>query len=265
MTELKSFDRVADVYDETRAMPPIVEAAVADAIVQALRDVAASPWLLEVGIGTGRIACPVAARGVRVTGVDIAPKMLAVLLGKRGDIDVMLAEAARPPFRAGVFDGALFVHVLHLVPDAAETVAAIVPLVRAGGVLMMGGDEWSSGHRDTSDHIIEEAVREVAGVELSGGKSHDAARLGFERVAAERGLGLERRSVATWTDRFRPRRMIERLAARDFSSSWRIPEPAMPDVLRRVEAGFIAEFGDLDAELGFERSFGLLVARVPAS
>src|SRR6185295_11063968 len=128
MPELKSFDRVAEVYDETRGLPPEAEAAIGAGIARELRDVAAAPRLLEVGIGTGRIAVPLAAEGVRITGIDISPKMLARLREKRGDIDVMLAEASRPPLRARSFDAALFVHILHLVPDAEATLRATMAL-----------------------------------------------------------------------------------------------------------------------------------------
>ncbi len=166
MAELKSFDRVAHVYDQTRGLPPEAERAIADGIAAALGD---AKNLLEVGIGTGRMAAPLAARGVHVTGIDISAAMLAVLRGKRTDIDVILAEGARPPFRAGSFDAALFVHILHLVPDAQATVRAALRVVRPGGLLVSGADDWSrEGVRDQADRIIREAVNEATGVEMSG-------------------------------------------------------------------------------------------------
>lgn len=39
---------------------------------------------LELAIGTGRIALPLAARGIRVDGVDLSPAMVAKLRGKPG-------------------------------------------------------------------------------------------------------------------------------------------------------------------------------------
>ena len=38
--------------------------------------------LLELGIGTGRVALPLAARGIRVDGVDVSPAMIAKLYAK---------------------------------------------------------------------------------------------------------------------------------------------------------------------------------------
>ena len=45
---------------------------------------------LELAIGTGRIALPLAARGVRVDGIDIAPAMIARLRDKPGGDDIAI-------------------------------------------------------------------------------------------------------------------------------------------------------------------------------
>ena len=54
---------------------------------------------LELAIGTGRIALPLAARGVRVDGVDISPAMVARLRAKPGGdrISVTIGDFADVP------------------------------------------------------------------------------------------------------------------------------------------------------------------------
>jgi SAM-dependent methyltransferase len=47
---------------------------------------------LELAIGTGRIAVPLAARGVRVAGVDLAPDMVAELQKKTDAIPVVIGD-----------------------------------------------------------------------------------------------------------------------------------------------------------------------------
>lgn len=47
---------------------------------------------LELAIGTGRIALPLAARGVRVTGVDLSPDMVAELRKKTDEIPVEIGD-----------------------------------------------------------------------------------------------------------------------------------------------------------------------------
>src|SRR3990170_2085303 len=112
MAERISFDRVADVYDETRGLPPTPLAKAVGVLAEELQ----GKRVLEIGVGTGRYAVPLQKSGIRVVGVDIAPKMVERGLAK-GLRDVVFADGARLPFRDGSFDAATSNHVLHLVPD----------------------------------------------------------------------------------------------------------------------------------------------------
>src|SRR6478736_201411 len=47
---------------------------------------------LELAIGTGRIAVPLAARGVRVAGIDLSPDMVAQLRKKADEIPVAVGD-----------------------------------------------------------------------------------------------------------------------------------------------------------------------------
>ena len=263
MPELKSFDRVAHCYDETRGMPVDVTAKVADAIAAVLHEVSPQPRLLEVGIGTGRIAVPLAERGVQVTGIDISTKMLSVLHGKRDDIATMLAEAARPPLRDASFDAALFVHILHLVPDAEATVRATLPLVREGGVLIRGQEDRPDGSLDERlGEILQSTAREVIGIELEGRERHRKGFAAFERVVGEAGCQVERQRVTEWLRPMTVRQVQHGLATKDFSGAWQIPDDAMPAMLAAMEPKVAEVFGGLDVERGDERAFDLTVARL---
>ncbi|MGE5596946.1 MAG: class I SAM-dependent methyltransferase, partial [Hyphomicrobiales bacterium] len=137
MSALKSFDRVAHLYDGTRGVPAEVAQAIGAGIASLLPRGDAPPRLLEIGIGTGRVAVPVAGEGVRVAGADISRGMLNVAREKRGGLDLVLAEAAHQPFASASFDAVLFVHVLHLVPDVEATLAAALRVVRPGGLVLL--------------------------------------------------------------------------------------------------------------------------------
>jgi hypothetical protein len=54
----------------------------------------ASGGALELAIGTGRIAVPLAARGVRVAGIDHSPDMVAELRAKTNKIPVEVGDMA---------------------------------------------------------------------------------------------------------------------------------------------------------------------------
>ncbi len=72
-------ERVADVYDELFAH----RANTVDA-VEYLALAAGKGRVLELGIGTGRIALPLAERGIRVSGIDSSPRMVEQLRLKPG-------------------------------------------------------------------------------------------------------------------------------------------------------------------------------------
>jgi SAM-dependent methyltransferase len=70
-------ERVAGVYDEWHSsFDP-------DAI-DLLAELARSSSALELGIGTGRIALPLTAKGVKVSGIDAAESMISRLKSKPG-------------------------------------------------------------------------------------------------------------------------------------------------------------------------------------
>jgi len=69
------------------------------ATVEFLAELAGSGPALELAIGTGRIALPLAARSIRVDGIDFSPAMLAQLQAKPGGerIEVTLGNFAEVP------------------------------------------------------------------------------------------------------------------------------------------------------------------------
>jgi SAM-dependent methyltransferase len=82
----------ADVYDTTDNPDP------SDA-VDFLAGVAAGGPVLELAIGTGRVALPLAARGLAVEGVEGSPEMVTKLRGKPGGdaIEVTIGDMADVP------------------------------------------------------------------------------------------------------------------------------------------------------------------------
>jgi SAM-dependent methyltransferase len=73
---------VAARYDESSAEMFAPE--VVDPVVDFLAELAGSGRALELGIGTGRIALPLAARGVPVQGIELSKAMAARLRAKPG-------------------------------------------------------------------------------------------------------------------------------------------------------------------------------------
>jgi SAM-dependent methyltransferase len=87
-------ERIADVYDQWHRVPKN-----ADAVVAFLGGLAGRGPVLELGIGTGRIALPLAQRGLEVHGIDASPSMVAKLRAKPGGerIPVAIGDFASIP------------------------------------------------------------------------------------------------------------------------------------------------------------------------
>ena len=75
-------ERIAQNYDESAA--DMFEPAKVDPVVDFIADLAFDGTALEFGIGTGRIAVPLAQRGIRVHGIDLSEAMVARLQAKPG-------------------------------------------------------------------------------------------------------------------------------------------------------------------------------------
>jgi SAM-dependent methyltransferase len=71
-------DRIADVYDGIYQNPDTDEA------VETLAELAGGGPVLEFAIGTGRLALPLAERGLKVQGIDASEAMVEKLRGKPG-------------------------------------------------------------------------------------------------------------------------------------------------------------------------------------
>jgi SAM-dependent methyltransferase len=79
-------ERVAARYDESSA--EMFDAEVVEPVVDFLAELAGRGRALELGIGTGRIALPLAQRGVPVHGIELSKAMAARLRAKPGGEDV---------------------------------------------------------------------------------------------------------------------------------------------------------------------------------
>ena len=75
-------ERVAATYDDSSE--GMFDPALADTVADVLASLAAGGRALELGIGTGRIALPLARRGVPVHGIDLSRAMVARLRAKPG-------------------------------------------------------------------------------------------------------------------------------------------------------------------------------------
>jgi len=108
------------------------------ALVERLAQPRPGERALDVGAGTGHYAVRLAARGLRVTGVDSSEAMLAVARAKEAAVEWRQAEVERLPFPDGSFDLVLAVTVLEFVPDPMRALAEMHRVTTPGGRLVLG-------------------------------------------------------------------------------------------------------------------------------
>jgi SAM-dependent methyltransferase len=114
--------------------------------------------VVELAVGTGRVAVPTAAAGIRVIGVDSSPGMLEVcreraeLAGVAGLLDLRLGDLSDPPVEERVrLVTCPFRSYLHLLDDAARLGAlrAARELLVPGGRLVF--DVFAPAPDDIAD------------------------------------------------------------------------------------------------------------------
>ena len=139
MPRVSSYDAIAELYDPwSRSVTEDVDFYVAEARK------AGGP-VVELGVGTGRIAVPTAERGVRVIGVDSSAGMLEVCRRRAEEagvaelLELRLGDLRRPPVKERVrLVTAPFRSLLHLRTDEERLVAlrAAFELLEPGGRLV---------------------------------------------------------------------------------------------------------------------------------
>jgi SAM-dependent methyltransferase len=149
---VSAYDSIARLYDPWSVS---VTEDVSFYVEEAVR--AGSP-VVELGVGTGRIAVPTAAAGVRVIGVDSSPGMLEVcreyaeLAGVAALLDLRLGELEAPPVEERVaLVTCPFRSFLHLPDDERRLRAlrAVRELLLPGGRFVF--DVFAPSAEDIAD------------------------------------------------------------------------------------------------------------------
>jgi ubiquinone/menaquinone biosynthesis C-methylase UbiE len=270
MSESLNFDPIAHRYDDTRGYSAEVADAIAAGLLK-MGDVPPGGNLLEIGIGTGRIALPLLTRGVNVTGVDISTRMVERLRAKYdaerdadpgrriGTLRVEMVDMTALPFADGAFNAVVAVHVLHLVPQWRRALDEALRVVKPGGVLLLGQDTHLS--EDAQWHVQTHWLNTVR--EL-GGLTPRVGAAGFDAVLDElkrRGLPVEVLELTRWTTTRTPREGLQHITNREWSRTWNVPDDIFAESVRRLTAWAEQEYaGMMDTPRNLPTAFK--VARV---
>ncbi|MEO6880108.1 MAG: class I SAM-dependent methyltransferase, partial [Mycobacteriaceae bacterium] len=149
-------DRHARVYDRIygRRFAP-------DAAVRTLAAAAAGGAVLELGVGTGRLAIPLAAGGIVVDGIEASPAMVAQLRSRPGAERVGVHQVDLAGFRLPRHDYAVAVcavSTLFMLEHAAqlECLRSTATHLRPGGRLYVEAFRPDAGRFDSDGHRVED-------------------------------------------------------------------------------------------------------------
>jgi SAM-dependent methyltransferase len=194
--------------------------------------------LLEPGVGTGRIALPLAERGYAVAGVDLSAEMLEVLRHKLGTnpaprVSFCRADVTALPFADGAFDLEVAVHLFYFIPNWRRAADELLRVTRVqGAVILM--------HTGTGAEIplLNARYRELcaeAGWPIRDRGVHSTREV-VEYLCA-RGCQAEwLRDRWRWSARLRLDQALEHLRARAYSFTTTAPEAIHQAAVTRLSA-----------------------------
>ncbi len=206
------FDRAAGFYDDTRGFPHGTEQHVAEKFQIAGR-ITEATRIVEPGIGTGRIALPLAKlSGATVVGVDLSAPMLQQLRQKQENESVytVQGDAMRIPLQPNAFDIAIITHVFHLIPDWQAALLEISRLLKPSGLLLYS---WTT-HENT--HFLD-TWRRVLKKRTGIGYENFSSSQFLDEAGWQ--IAGEVQHVTYYADRT-PQDYIDSLVNRIWSSTW---------------------------------------------
>ncbi|MGC8876705.1 methyltransferase domain-containing protein [Thermus sp.] len=256
--------RVAYAYDRLRTYPPEVAGRIATAMGNALQTRGEEPVLLELGVGTGRIALPLIARGYRYLALDHDPAMLEVFRQKAAGVmrkvRLLLADAREIPLPEGSVHAVIVVHLWHLLPDWPRALAEALRVLKPGGVLLEG---WDRVKAEAECRLQErwQALVAEEGFPVERG-THSRRLKEVEEALRRLGLRPKTREVVAWREERTPREALEALQERLYSFTRAVPQEVHERAMSRLLAWAEAEFGDLDRPFPVEKRFFLRTSRL---
>lgn len=199
--------------------------------------------VLEVGVGTGLLALPLAERGFRLDGVDLSEPMLHRLRDKSlaSRIGLTVSDATRLPFRSAAFDGAYLRHVLHLIPDWHAGLSEVVRVVRPGGRFLVSITDYSGLYEEVQQRFLREAGDLPLAVGLAPNDPGSLARAMAVLGAQGRQLPPVRGRRSLTLDRF-----LHHIERGHYTWTWPASERDRLRAVRRLRAWLHHRFGDLD-------------------
>jgi ubiquinone/menaquinone biosynthesis C-methylase UbiE len=261
--ESLSFDSMAKLYDETRTVDEDCLEAAVDFLVERFPP-PEFPRLIYPGIGTGRIALPLAARGYAITGVDISARMLDLLRSRLSaaaqplQITTLEGDATELPFDSGTFDLAVAVHLFYFIRNWRKALDEILRVLKREGCLILM-------HTGQGAEIpLANAVYK----ESCAAQGHSISNVGVDSTRevvtylGDLGCAIEEiKGRWEWTNRVVAHTAVAYMRARAYSFTSSAPEEVHAVAMSAVEAELGKRAGGLGATVEVPSEIRLLLVR----
>lgn len=266
-----NYDEAVGFYDATRGYREGVVERYRDALF-AVTGADESARILELGIGSGLIARAF-QQAAQYVGIDYSLGMMRLVAGKLtvGEGPLLArADARNLPFRDRRFDIVHAVRVFHHLQDWRDCIDEARRVLRRGGALVIVENIAPAGSDRPPWAIVQDKWDEI----LSG--------LGVDEAGADQGIWLTDEAMRQYIEstgalveavdllRYREkpvsaRIMVERRAARMFSSDWRLPEAIPRRSARELSDWLENDCAAPDELIEREMLFRAVIARWQAS
>src|SRR5713101_5227781 len=178
--------------------------------------------ILDIGTGTGRFAAYFNDVGFNVVGIDVSLSMMAKAREKKLR-NLVRADAHRLPFRDRTFDGAIMIHVLHLVHDWVQVVREVGRVTRKVIVAEVEGGE---GFGPRSRYL---ELRKEMGYPLD---RFNDGEVGLRRVVPPETV----RTVGDYLTDVDVHEEIDSFDKRKSSVSWDVPAAINDRIIQRLHS-----------------------------
>jgi ubiquinone/menaquinone biosynthesis C-methylase UbiE len=254
-SESVSFDRAADFYDETRGFAPGAEERAIELIRRA-GAMTSKTTVIEIGIGTGRIALPLVKHVSAVFGVDISAKMMNRLLQKRKTEAVfpVRADARLLPYPTDQFGAAVISHVLHLIPDPSTVIDELARVLKPDGRLVhcvSRDDKTFSELMDAWQGPLKTHMQE-----RWNRVDNTLPDAGWTQVGNEWAFD--------YTKHNSPAQLIEFYRRRSWSATWLLSDEELALGLKAMEAFVQEHYDDPSAPIAVTHTFRAIAYAPPA-
>lgn len=114
---------------------------------------------VDVGCGAGHAVAELVAKGLKVTGVDADPEAVEAARVRAPRAMFHVAHSDELPLEDGSVDGYRALRLFHLLEDPVPTIAEAHRVLRPGGRIVVGGQDYGFVLIDSSDQDLTDVIR----------------------------------------------------------------------------------------------------------